>query len=253
MFALRFFQILPLAFLISARVWAAVEAAIPFDPGEELWPEPGKEYQLTIKPGKGAKPVHIVFTAGTEIEGENRGKPWSLIDRAFLAGVGDLPICIDGRPRVEIADYDGDGYQDFRMLTDHGSGGSSYAYYRYNGKKYVPWEEPTSLGINRIDPAKHLAIASGRAGPCWRRNTYRIQGTHFILIEREAYDEARELRPLVPTTVPDTHYVQVIEKIEREKIAHRKIIEMNPWENEGEEKIIFDQAVSEDLASQRTR
>jgi hypothetical protein len=153
------------AFSVSIGMGHAAEP-VDLDPKAPPLIEPGKRYRLLLHPGREAKPVTLIFVAGKEVLGEGDGKKWTDIETLIQEGVGELPIETQGGvPNIDIADYDGDGYRDVRIVARWGTGGTWYNYYRFDGKKYVPWEEAMDLEINDIASEKAFASASSRSGP----------------------------------------------------------------------------------------
>lgn len=220
-----------------------------FDPKNPPLPELGKKYRLVINPGKKARPVALIFQAGNEVLGEDNGKKWSNIQTLVQEGVGPLDFdSQSGIPRIDIVDYDQDGYLDFRIVAGWGSGGTWYNYYRFNGKRYVSWLEPERLNISSIRPEESLAVAFGRSGPCWSASYYRMRGARFTLFKKERYDQASYYRQFVSSSVPDSNYVLVTETISKNRVVHRNIKLSNPWEDERLEKVILDRDVDEPLA-----
>lgn len=210
--------------------------------------EVGKKYRLVLHPGKDARPVSLIFMASGEVFGEDEGKKWTNVETLIQEGHGELPIESQGGVQhVDVVDYDNDGYLDFRTIAGWGTGGSWYNYYRYDGKKYVVWEEPMELGINHIEPEKAFASSHGRSGPCWSAAYYNITGGHFVLYETELFNQAVHRRELVPKEVPDNHYVLITETIEKNRIVYRKIEVSNPWEDERDAKTVFAQKVNEKM------
>lgn len=203
----------------------------PFDLKNPPQPEPGKTYRLIIEPGKQAKPVELLFIA--EKDPAAGGALASIVQ----TGQGELPFVPEpGMVRVDVEDYDADGYLDFRMPESSGTGGTSYIYFRYDRRKYVIWEEPVKLGINHIDPKTKTASASWRSGPAYRCTNYRIVGGHFVLSSREVYDQAENVRKLVPKEIRDGDYVLIQEDIKGGKVVKRSVTKNNPWESEPPEK-----------------
>ena len=133
---------------------------------------------------------------------------------------------------LEIDDYDGDSYLDFRLVTNSGSGGTWYSYYRYDGKQYVEWEEPGRLAINSFDKEKKIAVAFSKSGPAHLSTSYTLVGRHFVKIGREIYDQAKNLREHVGKEIGDNEYVRINETVEDGKVTKRTVTKDNPWESE---------------------
>jgi hypothetical protein len=237
---------LVVATLIFAGGVARAEELLRFDPKSPPLPEPGKRYELILEPGKGAKPVSLIFVAGDETYGEEGGRAHTNIVELIQEGHGELPIVNNpGVTEVEIVDYDNDGYLDFKVLASWGTGGSWYNYYRYDGEKYVEWREPAALEINQIEPENALAVSRGRSGPSWSERYYHMKGASFILFKTEVFSEASYHQEIVPAEVPDNHYVLIEQKIENNRIIHRKITATNLWDEESKSRVVLDEAVNE--------
>lgn len=219
-----------------------------FDPQHPPLLEVGKKYRVVISPGKKANPVVLIFQSAEEYVGENGGNKRNKV--LSQEDSGSLSFDLDGFvPTVDIVDYDRDGYRDFRVTAGWGSGGTWYNYYRFDGKRYVPWLEPERLNITSIRPEESLAVSFWRSGPSWKMLSYRMQGARFILIKVESYGVASESRKLLPSSIPDGHYVLITETIAKKRIVHRNIKLSNPWEDERSEEVILDRDVDEPLAN----
>lgn len=144
---------------------------------------------------------------------------------------------------TDVADYDRDGFLDFRVLSGWGSGGSWFNYYRFDGSKYVEWKEPAELGTTFLQPEKYYACAAGRAGPSWAASHYRIENGGFVLYERERY----------PENVPESDDVLITDTVRKDRVVHRKVEVRNPWEDDADAKTVFDKPVDEpvDRASEQ--
>jgi hypothetical protein len=139
-----------------------------------------------------------------------------------------------GVVHVDFEDYNGDGYLDFRVPSSWGTGGTWYQYFRFNGKRYVPWKEPADLGINHFDPKTKTATAFGRSGPSHKATFHKVVRGRFLLTGREIYDQAKEVRKLVPKEIADEDYVLIKEDIRNGKVVKRTVTKDNPWEDEPE-------------------
>lgn len=238
---------------LAAAVWtgifsiAVAQETEVFDLEEPPLPEPGKRYVLAIEPGKDAKPVRLIFVAGTDPYGTtDDGKVWTNIDSLIQEGVGKLPIETEGGVvYTEVADFDLDGYRDLQVLSHSGSGGSWYNYYRFDGSKYVSWPEPEELGINVIQPENSYAAAFSRSGPCWFARYFRIENGHFVLYGRDVFEQARNVREMIPAGVPDSHYVRITDRIRGDRVVHRKVEVENPWGEDSDAKTVIDEAIDE--------
>ncbi|HEX8311566.1 MAG TPA: hypothetical protein VF614_09635 [Chthoniobacteraceae bacterium] len=210
-----------------------------FDLKNPPLPEPGKQYRLVVHPGKKAKPITLLFVADTSVAREpteeTNGKRWTGFDSLIQVGFGELPMSTEaGVVHVDVEDYNGDGYLDFRVPSNWGTGGTWYHYFRFNGKRYVPWKEPAELGINHFDLKTKTATASARSGPSRHTAFYKIVGGRFLMTGREIYDQAEEIRNLVPKEITDEEYVLIKEEIRNGKVAKRTVTKKNPWDGEPE-------------------
>lgn len=219
-----------LAILLQTSLGSA-EETVPFDLENPPKAQPGKVYRLEISPGKDAKKVVLHLTTTTEKTTEPNEEPWTAISKITEVGHVEHPIDNDFQTlRLEVADYDGDGYQDFRFPTSSGTGGTWYGYFRFDGKHYVPWPEPEELEINDFDLKTRTATASSRSGPAYLTNHYKIEGGKFIHTARETFDKAEALRDRVPKEIADSDYVLIVEKIEKGVVVSRKVTKREPGE-----------------------
>ena len=208
---------LVLFFGVALRVGAGeVET---FDPQHPPKVEPGKIYRLKIRPTPKSKVVFIDFHAGKEAENE------FVPIETTTQGNGE-ELLKDDEARwldVEVADYNLDGTTDFRLLAGRGTGGSWYSYYRWNGKRYVPWDEPADLGINFFDLAKRIAVSRGRSGPSWTETLYHIRGGHFQRFKTMIFDFASGRREIIPKDIPDDEHVFIVEDYDGKRLKKRVI------------------------------
>jgi len=79
---------------------------------------------------------------------------------------------------MDIADFDGDGDLDFRIIMAWGTGGSWYCYYRFHDGLYERWSEPEELGLNGL-PEDGFLTANGRSGPNSSSVSYKFKDGRF--------------------------------------------------------------------------
>ncbi len=151
-------------------ITAVVAADLPFDPGKPGLLAPSSVYSFPIQPERGIPPVTIrLHTEATEEFKDSTGRPYAPIEKISVVQDGkeydlDYEYETAGMPGVDIADFDGDGFTDFRVLSNWGTGGSWYCYYRFKDGKFHRWSEPEELGINGL-PEGGLISADNRSGP----------------------------------------------------------------------------------------
>ena len=190
-----------------------------FDPQHPPEVEAGKIYRLKIRPTPKSKMVSIDFHAGKGAE--DKFVPIETITQ----GQGE-ELLKDEDARwldVEVADYNLDGITDFRLLAGWGTGGSWYSYYRWNGKRYIPWDEPENLGINFFDFAKKTAVSQGRAGPSWSKTLYHIRGGRFHQFKAMIFDFAQNRREIIPNDIPDDEHVFIVEDYDGKRLKKRVV------------------------------
>jgi len=208
----------PVALTLIIVLFAAVisgDEIREFDLNHPPAPNPGETYRLTIQPNKGTKPVTLLLVGSEDSPG---------IDTIIQPDGSELSVSTElATVDLQIDDYDVDGSLDFRIATNTGTGGTWYQYYRFKGKRFVEWNEPAQLGINFFDKKKGLAVASGRSGPTYHRDFYKLIRGHFVLVGREMYDKARDHRKVVPKEIGDDDYVLIKETIKNGKVTERTV------------------------------
>jgi hypothetical protein len=188
--------------------------------------EPGKKYSFTIRPRRDKPPVTLLLATaddGPEVE------------RIIQPNGDEIAVESDMTSiALQIDDYDADGDLDFRLATNAGSGGTWYAYFRYDGKQYAEWEEPSRLGINTFDKEKRVATAFSRSGPSYLSTSYKLADGHFVAIARETRDKAKNLREHVEKDIPDDAYVVIKETLEEGKVTKRSVTKDDAPENQSD-------------------
>ncbi|MCB1204809.1 MAG: hypothetical protein KDN18_11165 [Verrucomicrobiae bacterium] len=170
--------------LALALVGVAFGEDLSFDPKKPVLLVPGKTYSFVITPRKDAKEIRIRLhaEASSEFRSED-GRPFAPIDKLSVEqGDERYELTYDytdvGVPHMDIADFDGDGDLDFRIITAWGTGGSWYCYYRFHDGRYERWEEPEELGLNGM-PDNGFLTANGRSGPEFSSVSYRFKDGRF--------------------------------------------------------------------------
>ncbi len=143
---------------------------VPFDPTKPPLLKPSSVYSFSITPQEGLKPatVRLHSEAGDQFK-TTEGIAYAPIEKiSIMQGDSEYDLEYDyvdvGVPHMDIADFDGDGFLDFRIITAWGTGGSWYCYYRFRDGNFKRWTEPEEIGLNGL-PDKGLVAAFGRSGP----------------------------------------------------------------------------------------
>ena len=154
--------------------------------------KPGAVYKFSFNPQKKGDKVdvrlHTSSEAGVKIAND---EPYAPIDRIIVTAsdgtVSDLAFSPTdyGVPHIHIEDYDCDGDLDFRVICSWGTGGSWYSYFRCEGNKFVPWQEPEDLGLNTHISDGEIA-ATGRSGPEYHATYYEVKNGRFNKVRVES-------------------------------------------------------------------
>jgi|GEM_PF-1849947 len=145
-------------------------ADIPLDPQKPPLLKPSSVYSFSITPKDGIEPATIRLH--TEASDQ-----FKTAEGIIFAPIGKITVrskdkeyeleydYVDvGIPNMDIADFDGDGFLDFRIITAWGTGGSWYCYYRFKDGAFHRWKEPEELGLNSLPDGGEM-VAYGRSGP----------------------------------------------------------------------------------------
>jgi len=222
----RSYAVLILLVSVSLVTSAFSEDVVIFASGETPKVEAGKIYRLKIRPTPTSKIVFIDFHAAA-----GKDADYVPIEKVTQSVGGNLPWTEDARLDVKIADFDLDGNLEIQVLAGWGTGGSWYSYYRWDGKRYIHWNEPEDLGINNFDLAKKIAITFGRSGPATSTTVFHIKNGHFVKFQREIYDQAKSRRDLVPKGIPDDAYVLIEEEYDGARLKSRHVQKKSPEED----------------------
>jgi hypothetical protein len=169
--------------ILLAALSAVAAEELPFDPEKPELLMPGKTYSFVIKPQKDAKGLRIRLHAEASSDFRSEaGQPFAPIDKITVEeGDNHYELSYDytdvGIPNMDIADFDGDGDLDFRIIMAWGTGGSWYCYYRFHGL-YERWSEPEELGLNGL-PEDGFLTANGRSGPNSSSVSYKFKDGRF--------------------------------------------------------------------------
>ncbi len=217
-----------IAFLIISVVSAAADT-IPFDPDKPTLLAPGKQYSFKIKPNKDSPSVFVNLCAENTSEFKTaEGESYAPIETIkIISGRDTYELPYDhtdtGVPHINIADFDGDGALDFRIISAWGTGGSWYCYYRYHNGRYERWKEPEGLGLNGL-PKDGRITASGRSGPETRSIHYRINNGKFIKSKVEETRLKNEMPEFKDLKSGHFTFVHVSEEWESSRLI-RRIVE----------------------------
>jgi len=158
------------AILLFATVAVLFADDIPLDPEKPPLLKPSSVYAFNITPREGIDPVTIrLHIEAGEHYKTAEGTVYAPIEKLSVRqGDSEYDLEYDyvdvGVPNMDIADFDGDGFLDFRIITAWGTCGSWYCYYRFQEGKYQRWTEPEELGLNGIPENGYIA-SYGRSGP----------------------------------------------------------------------------------------
>lgn len=215
-----------LALPISAG--AALASDLPFDPEKPDFLAPASVHAFSIQPGRDIPPATIrLHTEATEEFKDSTGKLYAPIGKISVVHEGkeyDLDYEYEsiGMPGVEIADFDGDGFTDFRVLSNWGTGGSWYCYYRFKDGKFHRWSEPEELGINGL-PENGLVAACNRSGPESIAVFYKFKDGKFLKQRVESLLLKSSLPEMADVKGEDFAMVQVTEEWDGHRLLRRTL------------------------------
>lgn len=170
--------------ILIASVVAVVAEDLPFDPKKPELLIPGKTYSFSIRPQKDSEELRIRLHAMASSDYKSEAEePFAPIEKITVEqGDNRYELAYDytdvGVPNMDIADFDGDGDLDFRIIMAWGTGGSWYCYYRFHNRRYERWTEPEELGLNGM-PDHGFLTANGRSGPASSSTTYQFKDGRF--------------------------------------------------------------------------
>lgn len=153
---------------------------------------PGNVYRFSITPTPSSKPFIIRLHADKEpLVKDKDGESYAGIEKVTVVSPdgqsADLPgVEYAGVPHTYVGDFDFDGDLDFRILNSSGTGGSWYAFYRFQEGRYEHWEEPEELALNHFDDQGKEAVASSRSGPEQQSTYFTFKDGHFSKVRYEA-------------------------------------------------------------------
>jgi len=204
---------------------------VPIDPAKPGFLSPGSVSAFAITPSEKTPKVTIRYHADTQadlIMKTQQGQLYAPIMKITATTSSgqtvELPYSYSsfGIPRTHIADYDGDGFLDFRVISDWGSGGSWYCYYRFDGNNYVHWKEPEDLGLNGEIVSGEIG-SHGRSGPSRYSTYYRVENGHFVKVRYESIRMKRELPEFKDDKNDDFGVVKITEEWKSGRLIRRTV------------------------------
>jgi hypothetical protein len=202
---------------------------LPFDMQKPGLLSPGSVHSFTITPSDKTPKITIRYHADSEAdlimktpEG-NEYAPILKISATTTAGkTVDLPYSYTsyGVPHTHVADYDCDGFLDFRVISDWGTGGSWYCYYRFDGTNYVRWPEPEALALNG-DIVNGETSSHGRSGPNSHSTYYQFKNGRFVKVRHEAIRMKKDLPEFKDDTNDDFDVVKITEDWKAGRLIRR--------------------------------
>lgn len=163
-----------------------------FDVEKPTLLKPGAVYRFTFSSLKEGNKIDVRLHTSSEAGLKTaNGEPYASIDHITVSTsdgtVSDLAFSPTdfGVPEIHIEDYDCDGDLDFRVISAWGTGGSWYSYFRCDGSKFVPWEDPENLGLNSHISDGEIA-ATGRSGPEYHAIYYEVKNGRFNKVRVES-------------------------------------------------------------------
>ncbi len=214
--------------ILLASVSALIAEDLPFDPKKPELLVPGKTYSFFITPQKDAKAVRIRLHAETSSDfRSDAGSPFAPIDKLTVEqGDKHYELAYDytdvGVPDMDVADFDGDGDVDFRIIMAWGTGGSWYCYYRFHDGHYERWSEPEELGLNGV-PDNGFLTANGRSGPESSSVSYKFKNGRFQKQRVEAILLRDSLPEFKDEKMADFVSASVIEEWDDTRLVRRVV------------------------------
>lgn len=214
--------------VLGATVASTFAADLPFDPTKPELLSPASVYAFRVDPRPGMTPATVRLHAeSTDEFKDSSGKAFAPIEKISVVQDGkeyDLPYEYEtaGMPEVEVADFDGDGFNDFRVLSNWGTGGSWYCYYRFKDGTYHRWSEPEELGLNGL-PENGLIAAHNRSGPESIAVFYKFKDGRFHKQRVESMLLKSSLPELADVKTEDFSLVQITEEWDGNRLLRRTL------------------------------
>lgn len=204
---------------------------LPLDLKNPVLLGPGTVSAFTIAPGQEVPKITIRYYADSKSDLTMKAPegqlyaPISKITATTSAGqTVELPYRYSsfGVPHTHIADYDCDGFLDFRVISDWGTGGSWFCYYRFDGTNYVRWTEPEDLALNG-DMVDGEISSQGRSGPESHSSYYRVEKGRFVKVRHESIRMKQDLPEFKDDKNDDFVVVRITENWKAGRLLRRTI------------------------------
>jgi hypothetical protein len=201
---------------------------IPFDPKKPSLLKPSSVYAFVITPKEGVAPSTIrLHTESTSEFKTPEGLHFAPIEKITVQQAGkeyDLEYeYVDiGVPNMDLTDFDGDGFLDFRIITAWGTGGSWYCYYKFEDGNFRRWTEPEELGINGLPEAGKIA-SYGRSGPESSAVFYEFKEGRFQKRRVESILLKDSLPELNDWKTTDVIVISVVEEWDEGRLIRRTL------------------------------
>ena len=222
-------KLLPLGLmLLCVPVAESIAADLPFDPEKPDLLAPASVYAFSLRPKDGIPAATIrLHTEATEEFKDSTGKVCAPIEKISVVQEGkeydlDYEYETAGMPGVEIADFDGDGFNDFRVLSNWGTGGSWYCYYRFKDGTFQRWNEPEELGINGL-PEDGLLAAFNRSGPESIAVFYKFKDGMFQKKRVESLLRKSSLPEMADVKAEDFPLIRITEEWDGNRLLRRTL------------------------------
>jgi hypothetical protein len=192
---------------------------------------PGSVSAFTITPSQKTPKVTIRYHADSKVDltmktpdGQLYAPIMKLTATTSAGQTVELPYSYTsfGVPHTYIADYDCDGFLDFRVISDWGTGGSWYCYYRFDGTNYVHWTEPEDLALNG-DMVDGEISSHGRSGPNSHETHYRVEKGRFVKVRHESIRMKQDLLEFKDDKNDDFVVVRITEDWKDGRLIKRTI------------------------------
>jgi hypothetical protein len=204
---------------------------LPLDPSKPGLLRPGSVSAFTITPSQKTPKVTIRYHADSKADltmktpdGQLYAPIMKITATTSAGQTVELPYSYTsfGVPHTYIADYDCDGFLDFRVISDWGTGGSWYCYYRFDGTNYVHWAEPEDLALNG-DMVDGEISSHGRSGPNSHETHYRVEKGRFVKVRHESIRMKQDLPEFKDDKNDDFVVVRITEDWKEGRLIKRII------------------------------
>jgi hypothetical protein len=217
--------------ILALLTLTASAEELPIDPAKPGLLSPGSVSVFTISPSQKTPKITVRYYAETKAdltmktpEGQQYAPIMKITATTSAGQMVELPYSYTsfGVPHTYIADYDCDGFLDFRVISDWGTGGSWYCYYRFDGTNYVHWTEPEDLALNG-DMVDGEISSHGRSGPSSHSTYYRVEKGRFVKVRHESIRMKQDLPEFKDDKNDDFVVVRVTEDWKAGRLIRRTI------------------------------